>query len=131
MFKDKKFLTIFIVETIMPWIVGIIGMLASVYFMKADQFYRKGQIEEYQIARQQFKNFYDCASQAQMIINIILLVTGIIAFILMLVNIIKNNKEQKYVVARPLTLWLWSGACIIGTYILMFLTMAFSYGMGV
>lgn len=130
MFKNKKFLLIFIAETIMPWIVAVFGVIASTNFFAMDQYYRDRMMEEYEKTRDVFEIFYRLAMGYGIGLSAVLFIVGLVALVIMITRISKKD-EDKYMVTRPLVIWLWSGGCLVGTLLLMLLVFIFTYGQGV
>ena len=63
-------------------------------------------------------------------LSAVLLIVGLGSFVLMLVRLLGAEKE-KYSAARPLVISLWSGLCILETFVLMILVIGFTYGQGI
>lgn len=130
MFKNKKFLLVFIIETIVPWIVAVLGFITICFFDDEGEYYRLKMMDEYEHAKGLFRAFFSYTMLAGGVILFLLTIAGIVAFIFMIIHMVKSEKE-KYSIARPLIIGVWSGLCSVGTVILMLLTMAFTYGMSV
>lgn len=130
MLKNKKFITVFIVETIIPWIVGILGLFTIFFFNDMGDYYRERLMDEYERANSLFEGFMSSTMWAGGIIAFLLFITGFVAFIIMIVKLCSSKKE-KYSVMMPLIIWIWSGMCASCTLTLMFFTNVFTYGMSV
>lgn len=130
MFKDKKFLTIFILETVLPWLVGILGAFAIFFFDDEGDLYREGLIEKSEIAGKVFKVFYGLALGLGGTLLVALFFLGLTCIVLVVARLLNKEREQ-YSVMKPLVLWGWSIPCSVGTMMLILLTAAFTYGMSV
>lgn len=130
MFKSKQFLFLFIVETVMPWLTAVIGLFAILNFHSAGQYYRQHLMDDYEKAEKLFETFYRMTMTYGVCLLIALFVIGFVAFIMMLVRLL-GSKKEKYIVARPLIIWIYSGVCMVGTLLLILLTAGFTYGMSV
>jgi len=130
MFKNKKFLCVFIAETVLPWLVAVMGLISIFFFHSMDQYYRERLMDEYEKAQKIFEGIYRVTLIYGGSLLVVLFVTGFISFILMLVHLFRSHKE-KYSVARPLIIWIYSGMCMFGTLLLILLTAGFTYGMSV
>lgn len=131
MFKNKKFKSIFIAEAVMQWVVAVLGGISSGFYFSADKYFDERLDEEYRRAEDLCDIFYNCSMWYGKGLNVVLSIIGLISFVIMLVHLFGAKKEQKYSVARPLIIFLWSGLCVWGTSVLMFLTLCFTYGQGV
>lgn len=130
MFENKKFKAIFIAEAVMPWVVAVLGGIASYFYFSVDKYWRKGLYEEYKRAGKLLEIFYNCSMGYGIGLCVVLLIVGLSSFVIMLVHLF-GAKKEKYSVARPLFIFLWSGQCVFGTLLLMLLVIGFTYGQGV
>lgn len=131
MFKDKKFTIPFIIGIILPWLVLAFGIPAVNYFSLGSQNYNNGQPgPEYYQAKEMFDLFYGLAMGTGLVVVIIESVIAITAFIWMIVNICRKNKER-FCIVKPLILWLCPNFFVFGTLLLMLLVQGFTYGQGV
>lgn len=131
MFKDKKFTIPFIIEIVLPWLVLVFGIPAASYFTLESQSYNNGQpLDTYYQAKEMFHLFYGLAMGTGLVIIIIESIIAITAFIWMLVNICRKNKER-FCIVKPLILWFCPNFFVFGTLLLMLLVQAFTYGQGV
>lgn len=130
MFKNKKFKAIFIAEAVMPWVIAVLGGIASSFYFSAEKYFREGLDEEYRRAEELLNIFYNCSMWYGIGLSVVLSIVGLSSFVIMLVHLFEAKKE-KYSVARPLIIFLWSGLCVLGTFVLMFLVLCFTYGQGI
>ena len=130
MFKSKGFLTIFILELVLPWVTGVLGFLAFTNFDASWKFYRDKLMDDYERTNHLFEMFYKATWVYGTILIIVFLLVGLVSLIIALVNMSSKTKV-KYSVARPLVIWCCSAAFSIGTLLQMLLTSAFTYGMSV
>lgn len=131
MFKSKKFKSIFIVEAVMPWVVAVLGGICFSFYYSADKYFAEGLDEKYRRAEELCYIFYNCSMWYGIGLSVVLSIVGLISFVIMLVHLFGAKKEQKYSVERPLTIFFWSGLCVLGTFVLMFLVIGFTYGQGI
>lgn len=129
MFSNKKFLSVFLAQTILPWVVAGLGIIDVFLFDSMSDYYRQGLMDKYEHTQDIFVAFYRFTMVYGVLLILALLIIGVIAFIIMIKNSVSEG--EKYSVARPLVIWLYGGLCILGTLILMFLAVAFTYGMSV
>jgi len=130
MFQNKKFRTVFILQTILPFGIGLLGMFAFFFYHDSSSLYTQHLLEEYERAEGWFRLFYRGAIGLGVGLLIANCVIGIVSFFAMLIQAMKKEKEQ-YSIARPLTLWLWSGACNLAVLLWMLFVHTFTYGMGI
>ncbi len=130
MFNNKKFKTIFIAEAVMPWVIAVLGGIASEFYFSSGKYFREGLDEEYRRADKLFNIFFNCSMWYGIGLSVVLLIVGLSSFVIMLVHL-SGAKKENYSVARPLIISLWSGGCVLGTLVLMFLVVVFTYGQGV
>lgn len=130
MFKNKKFKTIFNAEAFMPWVVAVFGGIASVFYFSAGKYWGEGLDEKYRRAEKLCRIFYECSMWYGIGLSAVFLIVGLSSFVIMLVHLFGAQKE-KYSVARPLIIFLWSGVCVLETFVLMLLVIVFTYGQGV
>lgn len=130
MFKNKKFKAIFIAEAVMPWVIAVLGGIVSSFYFSAEKYFREGLDEEYRRAEELLNIFYNCSMWYGIGLSVVLSIVGLSSFVIMLVHLFEAKKE-KYSVARPLIIFLWSGLCVLGTFVLMFLVLCFTYGQGI
>ena len=131
MFKNKKFKAIFIAEAVMPWVIAVLGGIASSFYSSAEKYFREGLDEEYRRAEELLNIFYNCSMWYGIGLSVAFLIVGFISFVIMLVHLFGAKKEQKYSVAGPLIIFFWSGLCVLGTFVLMFLVLVFTYAQGI
>ena len=131
MFKDKRFLAIFIVQTVTPWAIALLGIFDVYFWNMSSQYYREKLMDECERANMLFDKIYRITMVYGLVLLLAIFVTGIVAFVIMLINFIRKNNMREYSVARPLVIWLYSGGCMLGTLILMFLVIAFTVGQSV
>lgn len=117
MFANKKFLSIFVAETILPWIVALLGIV-DVSLFSAN-------------TSDTFEVMYKITMFYAIGLAVLLLFVGFGAFVLMLMNIFGKSKGEKYSVARPLLIWIYSGVCVVGTLFLLLSVAACTYGQSV
>lgn len=115
----------------MPWVVAVVGGIASYFYFSADKYWAEGLDEEYRRAEELCNIFYNCSMWYGIGLSVVLSIVGFISFVIMLVHLFGVKKEQKYSVARPFTIFLWSGLCVLGTFVLMLLVIGFTYGQGI
>lgn len=58
MFKDKKFRLIFLLETILPWIVAILGLIDAFLFDDMGNYYRQKLMDKYESTKNVFDVLY-------------------------------------------------------------------------
>lgn len=129
MFKSVKTKLILAAELIMPWLTLIGGIPAIYYWQKSDKEWRiEYNSEAYFHAESMFESFYNIA----MIIGwVVIAAEIIISFVSLILMIISIVKKTKCITAKMLGLFVCGNFCALGTGILMFLILAFTYGMGV
>lgn len=131
MFKNKKFKAIFIAEAVLPWVVSVLGGIAIAFYSSSSKYFYEGLDEKYRRANDIFHFFFNCSMWYGIGLCVVLSIVGLISLVIMLANLFGEKKEQKYSVARPLNIFLWSALCVFGTFVLMFLVLVFTYGQGV
>ena len=130
-FKDKKFTIPFITGVVLPWLVLVFGIPAVRYFILAGQTYNNGNPgAEYYQADKLFEVFYGLAMGTGLVVIMIELIIAVTAFIFMIVNIFRKDKER-FCIIKPFVLWLCPGVFVFGTLILMLLVQGFTYGQSV
>ena len=130
MFKNIKFKSIFIAEAVMPWVVAVLGGISSFFYFSAGKYFRERLDEEYRRAEKLCDIFYNCSMWYGIGLSVVFSIVGLSSFVIMLVHLF-GAKKKKYSVARPLIIFLWSGQCVLGTFVLMLLVVCFTYGQGV
>lgn len=131
MFENKKFKAVFIAEAVLPWVVSVLGGIAIAFYPSLGKYFREGLDEEYRRASDICYFFFNCSMWYGIGLCVVLLIVGLISFVIMLAHLFGEKKEQKYSVARPLTISLWSALCVLGTFVLMIFVLTFTYGQGV
>lgn len=129
-FQDKRFKRMINAEAAMPLGVPVLGGIASYFYSSAGKYFGEGLEKAYRRAENLCRIFYDCAMGYGIGLCVVLAIVGLGAFVMMLVHLFSAKKE-KYSVARPFFLFLWSGVCILETFILMVLVIGFTYGQGI
>ena len=140
-FDDKKFMIIMIAETALPWLVAVFGNIASYYFStgstywrlssSGDEYLRKGYAEMYKRAESMCYIFYKCTMWFGGALIICFSVIGLAALVKHLKYRSVRENEVMYSKSRPLILFIWSTLCVLGTCVLMFMTLLFTYAQGV
>ena len=115
----------------MPWVVAVLGGISSSFYFSAEKYFREGLDEEYRRAEELLNIFYNCSMWYGIGLSVVFSIVGLISFVIMLVRLFGAKKDQKYSVARPLIIFLWSGLCVLGTFVLMFLVLVFTYAQGI
>ncbi len=130
MFKSKKFTIIFSAEAIIPLVIAVLGVIASGFYSSAGKYFGEGLDEEYRRAEKLCYIFYNCSMWYGIGLIVVLSIVGLSSFVITLVHLF-GAKKEKYSAARPLTIFIWSGLCVLETFILMLLVIVFTYGQGV
>lgn len=113
--KEKTLWITIVIQTILPWLILVTGIPAMYCW-----------ITNYSVMLEIFYSLAMITGQAVFILEFII---GIISLILFIVSIIKNNATQ-IIVLRAVS-WVYSSACMLRTFILMFLVGVFTYGQSV
>ena len=130
MLENKKFKRIINAEAVMPWVVAVLGGIAAVFYFSAGKYFGERLDEEYRRAEKLCNIFYNCSMWYGIGLSVVLLIVGLSSFVIMLVHLF-GAKKEKYSVERPLIIFLWSGLCVLETFVLMLLVICFTYGQGV
>lgn len=129
--RDKKFIILFIVEIVLPWLVLAFGIPAIYYCDRSYQYYSGGlTIEEHHYAAVMLYVFHRLSMCTGLVVILTELIIGFAAFIWMIVNI-SQKKKERFCIIKPLVLWLCPGLFTIGTFFLMLLVSVFTYGQSV
>lgn len=131
MFENKKFKALFIAEAVLPWVVSVLGGIAIAVYPSLGKYFREGLDEEYRRACDILDFFFNCSMGYGIGLCVVLSIVGLISLVMMFIHLFGEKKEQKYSVARPLTIFLWSALCVFGTLVLMLFVIVFTYGQGV
>lgn len=131
MFENKKFLSIIIAQTAMPWVIAILGIFDVYFFNASSRYYREKLMAESEHADRIFMTLYRITLIYGGVLIVALLILGLIAFFAMIINLLKIKTRKKYSVTRPFVIWIYSGACIVGTLLLILLVAGFTYGQSV
>lgn len=129
-FQNKRFKRMIYAEAAMPLLTTVLGGIASYFYSSAGKYFAQGLEEAYGRAENLCRIFYNCAMGYGIGLCAVIAMVGIVSFVIMLVHLFRATKE-KYSVARPLFLFVWSGVCILETFILMVLVIGFTYGQGI
>lgn len=131
MFKNKRFILIFLLETIMPWIVAILGIVDAFLFDDMGDYYRQKLMDKYESTKNVFDTLYRITTIYGLILLIALFIVGVVAFIVMCIRLFNKDEKTTWYILRPLVIWIYSGLCCLTTLIFIFLTIAFTIGMSV
>ncbi len=129
LFQSRKSRIALAAELIMPWLTLICGIPAFYYWQKAqEEWHIEYNSEAYFRASEMFDMFFNAAMVIGVAVIIAEVIISLVSLVLMIISITKKTKCVTY---SMLTLFLCSAPCILGTGILMFLILTFTYGMGV
>lgn len=129
--RDKKFIILFIVEIVLPWLVLAFGIPAIYYCHKGYQYYSGGiTIEEHHYAAVMLYVFHSLSMGTGLVVILTELIIGFASFIWMIVNI-SQKKKERFCIIKPLVLWLCPVLFTIGTFFLMIVVSIFTYGQSV
>lgn len=113
--KEKVLKKIRVIQTIFPWLILLTGIPAVYCWVK-----------EYFVMLEIFYSLAIITGQVVLVLEFIL---GIISLILFIISIIKKNDTK--IIVRGVVNWLYSGVCMVGTFILIILVIGFTYGQGI
>lgn len=113
--REKTLNRIRVIQTIFPLLILVTG-IPTVYCW----------IKEYFVM---FEIFYSLAMITGQLVLVFEFILSIISLILFIISIIKKNDTK--IIVRWVVNWLYSGVCMVGTFILIILVIGFTYGQGV
>lgn len=131
MFRDKRFRSVFVIETLLPIVVVVLSVIATVFYNSAVQYHKEKMISEYQRAYDLYTGFHLSATILGFVTIGVVIVIGIIALVMMIMRSLSSRRKEKYYVARPRTIWLYSMGSTVVTLIIVFLLIAYTSGRGV
>lgn len=131
MSNDKKYSVITKMQMIMPWGVALFGVIAAFFFYSEGRYHRAGLSEKVEWASHMCKTFFNIAMGYGAAVLIAMLVIGFIAFIVMIAHLLSSRRNEEFYVKRPFTIWIRCFGSMIGTFVLMLLTIAATYGQSV
>ena len=129
LFQSKKTEIALAAELIMPWLVLVCGIPAVYYWQKSCEEWR---IEYNSEAYHQASNMLDLFFNGAMITGVTVIIAEIIIAIVSLVfMVISVIKKQKCITYTMLILIFIAISCVLGTAVLMFSVLGFTYGQGI
>lgn len=129
LFQSKKTKIALAAELIMPWLV-LAGGIPAVYYwqMSYEEWRIEYNSEAYLRTSEMFGLFFKIAMITGAVVITLEVIISLVSLVLMIISITKKTKCVTYTM---LVLFLCAALCVSGTGILMFLTLVFTYGMGV
>ncbi len=129
LFQSKKTKIALAAELIMPWLVLIGSIPAVFYWQKSYEEWRiEYNGEAYLWTSEIFDLFFKIAMITGAVVIALEVIISLVSLVLMIISITKRTKCVTYTM---LVLFLCAALCILVTGMLMFLTLVFTYGMGV
>lgn len=116
MSPNRKMIIVLLIETVVPWLV-LVGGIPAMYF------YMCGPIEK-------LKFFYEFAMLTGRVAMVAEFIIGTVSFVLMIVSAFCKEREKNSIIYTGL-IWFYSGWCILGSGLLMFLVEIFTYGQSI
>lgn len=130
-FKNSLYKYIFIIEMVAPWIVAILGGIATYFFNSSYRYLRQDLVGRYELYNSIFDVFYISALGYATILIAALIILGFVFLVISLRNAFSKDIERKANLEGSLIIWICSGGCILGTILFILLTAGLTYGQSV
>ena len=114
-----------------PWIVAILGGIATYFFNSSYRYLRQDMKERYELFQKMFNIFYLGVLGYGTALIVGLIILGLVFLIITLRNSFSKDFERRANAEGSLVIWICSGGCILGTILFILLTAGLTYGQSV